>query len=309
MEPQRTVRILISYAYGDNIDYETEVNYAASRGIRLQLMADSGAFTAYTTGRTINLTSYAKWLNAWSRLFACAAPLDVIGDWRATADNVERLRDLVDNVNVLGAFHVNTPLTALERQCEHSTYVGVGGAIGLTSRHRAITRYLVDVHRIAQSANVGLHGFGMTIPMIVTSLPWLSVDSSYWNSAARTGTLKLYDTLRNRWIVIRVGNQKPISSDVARVIRSYGKDPTILRQPGFAMVRQRGDTGRDERIWMTNSTTLSWLRFAEAWRNRSTPVAKPPMVPEDGPSLYLAVSSIKDLRLIVDVAHGEIGIK
>lgn len=309
MDPRRTVRILISYAYGDSIDYAEEVDYAASRGVNLQLMADSGAFTAYTTGRTIQLTSYAKWLNSWSRLFACAAPLDVIGDWQATADNIERLRDLVDNVNILGAFHINSPLAALERQCERSTYVGVGGGVGLTARHRAMTRYLVDVHRIARSANVGLHGFGLTVPVIVTSLPWLSVDSSYWNSASRNGTLKLYDTHRNRWMVIRVGRPKPIPHEIARVIRSYGKDPAVLRQPGFAMVKHRGDVGRDERIWMTDATIRSWLRFAQAWRDGSAPVAKPPMVPEDGPSMYLAASSSRDIRLMVDVAHSEIGAK
>lgn len=300
-----TVRILISYAYGRAIDFQDEVDYAEQRGTRLQIMADSGAFTVYTLGKTISLRDYATWLTTWAPLFSCAAPLDVIGDHKATANNVDRLRDLVgDVVNVLGAFHINSPLSALERQCATSTYVGVGAGVGLMARRKAMTRYLVDVHKIAREHGVSLHGFGMTVPSMVTSLPWTSVDSSYWNSAARTGTLRLYDRTRHTWEVIRVSHGKPVPPRIAKLIREYGGDPAVVRAPGFALVSEHGERGVEERRWMIDTTIASWLGFAESWRASTTPTIQPPLVKEPGPSLYLACGGSREIRRVIDVATG-----
>lgn len=292
--------VLISYAYGERWDLDAAAAEARAAGIRLQIMADSGAFTAHTTGRTISLDRYAEWLEAWYPLLAVAAPLDVIGDPVATTRNVELLRERLDRkVTVLGAFHCGSPPAELRRQCEGGRYVGLGGAVGLTGRREAMMRFLVWAHRVARDCGAVLHGFGITVPAFVTPLPWMSVDSSYWTSAARTGTLALFDHLTGTWRTVRMGSRKALAPTVAPLIRRYGGNPTRCAAPGFGQVGVRGDRGRAEREWLTTTAVRSWLRYGRWWRQHTPAVTGPGPA---GPTLYLAVTDRRSLRHLIDTA-------
>lgn len=300
-----TLPVLVSYAYGKDWDLAGERDRAARLGIRLRFMADSGAFTAHTTGRPVSLEGYASWVDQWGPdLFACAAPLDIIGDWQATATNVDRLRNRIGHrVNVLGVYHCGSPLYILTRQCATGDYVAIGGAVGRTGRTDAMMRLLALAHRTARDHGTVLHGFGVTVPNLVVGFPWMSVDSSYWTSAARTGTLALFDHRTGQWAKMRVGTRAPLRH--AAIIRRYGGDPGSCARPGFGIIGDRGEVGRAERGWICRAGMLSWLRFAAYWRTVRDPIPPPLRAVLPGPTLYLAVGDLKELHLAVTTAVGD----
>ncbi len=78
--PLLTLPVLVSYAYGKDWDLAGEAARAARAGVRLRFMADSGAFTAHTTGRKVSLDGYASWLDQWGpELFGITVPSFVLG--------------------------------------------------------------------------------------------------------------------------------------------------------------------------------------------------------------------------------------
>ena len=62
-----TLRILISYWYFQNVDVGAMVrNLERLSGIKkLDVFADSGAFTGESSGVHIELSEYVKWIHKW----------------------------------------------------------------------------------------------------------------------------------------------------------------------------------------------------------------------------------------------------
>jgi hypothetical protein len=79
------LRLLVSYHYHRDTDLAALVG---ELGGDVDLFADSGAYSAATTGATIHLADYAAWLRHWAPLLTVQSALDVIGDHEATAANV-----------------------------------------------------------------------------------------------------------------------------------------------------------------------------------------------------------------------------
>jgi hypothetical protein len=78
------LRLLVSYHYHRSTDL---ADLVAGLGGDVDLFADSGAYSAATSGATIRLPDYAAWLHQWAPLFTVQAGLDIIGDHEATARN------------------------------------------------------------------------------------------------------------------------------------------------------------------------------------------------------------------------------
>lgn len=257
----------------------------------LDFFADSGAFSAATTGAVIDLRDYAAWLRRHAAVITVAAGLDVIGDPDATASNLDRLTDLVDGaVPLVPTFHVGTEWPVLEHLCATHPYVALGGAVAFNRRSSAIIRWARYAHRIAAHHGTRLHGFGLTRPPIPESAPWYSLDSSWWSRVTRSGRIALFDG--RSMVPMKVGDRS-----VARhgaLVRAYGGDPVIVGRPGYGMNRHPGD--RDAaaaRTWMDRAAAAS-LRAYAAHLAATRPPVDPPAdgrVPGPGPKLYLAAST------------------
>jgi hypothetical protein len=301
--PRVLLPILVSYAYERGWDFHAEREYAAAVGVDLAFMADSGAFTAWTSGQPVSLPDYVSWLRRWGPgMFTCAAPLDVIGDPAATRVNIARMREVLGGaLNVLGVYHVGSPIEELYHQCATSPYMAIGGAVGLTRRKEAIRKQLRGVHSVARDLGTRLHGFGITVPQLVRTLPWMSVDSAYWKSSQRTGRLHLFDHRTGIWTRAgQVGTREVLEH--AELIASFGASAAVCSEAGFGLVAARGVNGSAEREWLRASSALSWMRFGAYWRARSTPIAAPPGGSLTGPALYLALQRPSVLRAVVDLA-------
>lgn len=299
-----TVPILASFHYFKRSDIPRLVGYAKAQGATVDFFADSGAFSAYTTGATITVKQYATWLTAYAGMINCAATLDVIGDPKATARNTLALEDAVgQDVTVIPTFHVGSPWADLHRWCRSHQYVALGGGAVLQQRERAFMAWAVRCHQIAAQYGTRFHGFGMTRPPVPELLPWYSVDSSYWSSAQRNGTLSLFDWRARKFVRVRVGTRQVAErAGVAALVRTYGADPRTVATDGFGRVGVRGDAGRQDRRWLAEAAIETWLRYGDYLRDRHQPVPAPAGVQHDGPKVYLAAGSEDDFRMIVDAA-------
>lgn len=298
--------ILGSFAYFAKADLPHLVRRArALYGVEVDFFADSGAFTAYASGKTIAVRQYAAWLAVHAHVINCAATLDVIGDPAVTARNTAALQDAVgDQVYVIPIFHVGSPWTELENLCATHPYVGLGGGVAAAGKQQAaFMAWLVKCHRIGREHGTVFHGFGMTEPPYPEKLPFYSVDSSYWSSGNRAGTIALFDPRTRRFVRARFGTRHAFTRPgMAALIRSYGGDPHAVAATGFGLTAQRGALGRAEHRWVDETSCLSWMRYGAYLRTWRSPIPAPPQVNGTGPKAYLAVVNDMQFDMVVGAA-------
>lgn len=300
-----TLRLLGSFHYLQRCDISA---WFAEVPGGVDFFADSGGFSAMTTGATIDIAAYARWLLTHRAVVNMAAGLDVVGDWHATAVNLDRLHALVgDAVQIVPAYHVRSPWSELRRLCRTYPVVALGGAVRLAGAEyeAAMLRWCANAHVIARDHDVRLHGFGLTRPPYPMNLPWYSTDSSYWTAVARTGAVKLWDTRAHRFVKVQVGRRS--AAKHARLIAFYGADPRLAASPGFAVRSKVGARGTGERTWLVEATLASEWRFEEYLRSVKPPVPEPRggRVVGRGYKLYTTFTDRGEMQSIVGVAARE----
>ena len=257
--------------------------------------ADSGAFSAHNSGAVVRVNDYTAWLRDHRTVINFAAALDVIGDPATSRRNADTQRAAVgDDVTIVPTFHVGSPWTELRSLCRDYRFVCLGGAVGVNDRVAALTRWLASAHRILTEHGVVAHGLGLTRPPYPQAFNWYSVDSSYWSSASRTGSISLWH--RGRFTKFRVGTRAAAKPSAADAIRRYGADPVVVARPGYGIVREVGDRGRADRQWMNRASAESYWRYAAAIAAGRPPIPAPPGVDGDGPKLYLAAGDPRSWR-------------
>lgn len=294
-----TLRVLVSYHYHRDTDLS---HLVSDLGGDVDLFADSGAYSAATTGAVIDLSAYADWLLRWNDLFTVQSNLDVIGDHAATATNYERLR--AAGCDPLSVFHVGEPWPVLERMCSDHRYVALGGlALHLTnpSIQRKIMAWLVKAFRIGRDHGTVFHGFGVTSSQLVKSLPFYSLDSSSYTYGQRFGLVYLWDarTLRMHDLFFR--NRHDVRP-LVRLLALHGLDPVRLLDPGF--MRAGSTSGRDDRTLLTAASGRAF-RFMERSLAERHAVPSPPLPRSGdiGTKIYLTLAGagaadVAPLRLL-----------
>lgn len=144
-----------------------------------KIMLDSGAYSAWTKGRKINIDEYAQFIKDNENTFDFCINLDVIGEAKGSYENWKYLRSL--GVNVLPVYHIGTDEMWLKKYLKQTDYVCLGAIASLSSAQRmqSLTRiwqnYLTDP--VSQLPIVKVHGLGVTAISIMLRYPWYSVDS------------------------------------------------------------------------------------------------------------------------------------
>jgi len=155
-------------------------------------MLDSGAYTAMSKGKKVDIDAYAEYVKQNSDIFDYAINLDSIGNAKKSYENWVYLRK--KGVNVIPVFHIGTDERYLERYCKKTDYIMLGAIASMASRLRKISldriwkKYLLDseglpTHRV--------HGLGLTVNDIVLRYPWYSVDSARMALTAGNGMIFL----------------------------------------------------------------------------------------------------------------------
>jgi hypothetical protein len=154
-----------------------------------KLFLDSGAYSAYTQGKEIDLFEYIDFIKEHQSVLDVYANLDVIGDAEATLANQRTMEQA--GLHPLPVYHLHDPMDYLHYYIDRYDYVAIGGmARGATSEAR--TLFLNKCFNLIcdtpdRLPKVKIHGFGMTSLPLMLRYPWYSVDSTSWVLTGRFG--------------------------------------------------------------------------------------------------------------------------
>ena len=136
---------------------------------------DSGAFSAHASGVPIDLDAYmARCLElmAADPMLIEVYALDVIGDWRASLANTERM--WAAGIPAIPCYHVGEPESVLIGLARDYPKIALGGAV----MYRAKDRWAAQC--FARVWPKPIHGFGFGAEKSIMGLPWHSVDATNW---------------------------------------------------------------------------------------------------------------------------------
>lgn len=153
---------------------------------KIDLMLDSGAFSAWTQKKEINLPEYCDFILVNEKYIKTSVNLDVINPQspevaaEAGMANFILMRDR--GINSMPVFHARESWKHLDKMIDMTDYIGLSGT-SLVSPiedrfwHRLVWSYLTnsDGYPIAKC-----HSFGNTSEYMALTMPWYSMDSATW---------------------------------------------------------------------------------------------------------------------------------
>ena len=178
------VNILVSYAHLLSAAEMREITDLMKK-VPCRLMIDSGAFTAFSSGKEIKLETYLDWLKSCPLEYTHAIQLDAIGDSVKTRENYIKSREA--GVDVIPVFQRGQPMEELDEVCGMAEYIMLGGLVGVADNRPYIKACM---ERIDGRAEV--HWLGCVDIPFVKGLRPRSLDSSAIGSAVSFDTLNLY---------------------------------------------------------------------------------------------------------------------
>lgn len=173
--------------------------------VKVRLVVDSGAFTAWKKQKPIAVEAYADWALSVKHLVDRFVNLDVIpGRWGVIASSVEVEESAAAGfrnfcylrkrgITSLPVFHQDENISWLLRYIrEGCDWVGISPCNDRTTKQKK--HWLDEVFSVLCNTSSGLpciktHGFGVTSVSILHRYPWYSADSSSWVSAGMFGTI------------------------------------------------------------------------------------------------------------------------
>ena len=218
----------------------------------MKIFVDSGAFTAWTQGKEIDVENYINYINENKDWFEICAAVDsipgepqgasvatheeVMESCNKTWENFLYMRSkMLDTNKLLYTFHIGEPWEylkqALEYKDEHGKikYIAFGGLVG--KGKDLIDNFLKEATQIVRQSsnpNVKIHVFGVSNFTILNKYKLTSSDSTAWCKMAGYGTL-IYNnktievTDRSMLSDSSILNKNPATKDeFLKIIKSRG---------------------------------------------------------------------------------------
>lgn len=277
------VNLLMSYAFHGR----TDLHEARKRMPCGRILIDSGAFTAWSTGKVIKLEEYAEFLQRYSGAWDHAVTLDTIGDPIATRKNTMKLHAM--GIPVMPVFTVGDTLTEFDSMIRDAGYVCVGGTVGMNKEHQ--TRRLAMLQRRAENLGGGIHALGVGATDALVRIKPYSADASNVSGGFRFGTLVYWDGFKVRNASTR--DPKKYSAALPHLAR-HGIDVQRLlagrRMPG-------GDARRELMLGMSYAYAVADEFLKE--RNQVPVPEKITDIP--GTHLYNSASNLIDSQSVMDL--------
>lgn len=176
---------------------------------------DSGAYTVWTKGNTIEVEDYIKFCQKYSGI-SYYVNLDIIAGkpggnnsrlqtkqaCMESFRNYERMIKLLPKDKVMPVFHIGDEDKWIDKYLSKGVkYLGLGFAMVKRSRKRMewlnrIEKYLFDG---AGRANAKLHGFALSSFDAMNIWQWHSIDSTTWLVASNMGYMLLPQRTNGEW--------------------------------------------------------------------------------------------------------------
>ena len=220
-----------------------------------KLFIDSGAFTAHTKGKEVDVDEYIEFINSIDDQVYIFAQVDKIpGVWgqpktpeqlaEAPILSWENYLYMVDKVvspkKLLPIFHQGEDFKYLKQMLEYKyTFGELKGQpidyIGVSCNKELTTQAWIDwfnqvykIIRDSSNPNVKTHVFGMTSLKVLEQFPFTSADSTSWVRSAGFGNILLgytsvYVSDRNPDDPGHVNNLSPaVREDINKICEKYG---------------------------------------------------------------------------------------
>lgn len=186
--------------YTDQREIQGEEKAWDKSTVPIRAIIDSGAFTAFTTGKAISAKEYGKWALTFQarwedRLQALHfMNLDVIGDQDATWSNQKKLEAM--GLKPLPIVTFGVDLKHLDFALANYDYVALGGLVPyvrnptkLKAWLNACFKRIIEVYK-KTGVMPKIHLLGVTTKWILQTYPCYSSDSSTWTQPLRFGEAK-----------------------------------------------------------------------------------------------------------------------
>lgn len=215
------LRILGSFWYWKEANLDALI---ASYPYEVEFFADSGAFSAWSQGKKVDIGEYAEWLQRWKHRITAYANLDVKRDMAQSRKNQAYLEGR--GLSPIPVYHGGEPWEFLEELCRGYDYVAIGGSAGeKIQRDRALQIWwAAKIFSIAQAHGTRLHGFGMLRWHLIQRFDWYSLDATTWTNGTKYAGIQLFDGKAGELRSIKLWTPS-IISDHTDLIRSYGENP------------------------------------------------------------------------------------
>jgi len=255
---------LISFEYAREVFKETaEVMKTIEE--ESSLIFDSGAFSAWTHNREVNISEYISYVkdNVLTRKFKniYIANLDKIPSVPGTPPTSQQVKESAEissrNADVLRAagiepmeiFHQGENYDFLFRMIEkvEKPYIGISPANDVSVKQRIL--WLDQVFGLLENrypnTHIQTHGYGVTSFEIMRKYPWTSVDSATYRLSAAYGNITLFDPEKPGFFRYYLGTG--VSSEYNRKLMRKGwKDikkffpPFITKPEDLSSLMMRG---------------------------------------------------------------------
>jgi len=152
-----------------------------AKEIKVELFLDSGAWSAWTHKKEVDLDAYIKHIHTYKHLLTTYANLDDMTSPEKTWENQREMER--QGLSPLPVYHAGEPIKYLDMAMEYP-YFGIGGvAMRSTTALSKQFDYMFSI--ICPKSNGyfplnKVHGFGMTIRQFLWRYPFFSVDSTSW---------------------------------------------------------------------------------------------------------------------------------
>jgi len=147
------------------------------------IMLDSGAFSAFRSGKTVDVLRYCQFIERnWDGI-DLYVNLDVIGDAGASSANLRLMESR--GLSPMPVFHFGEDFDLLRRMRDNYPLVGLGGMVP-----RSRPRMLEWLSTVFDKLPHKYHGFGIGDTSLISTFPFHSIDNTTWKRIVQQPVLK-----------------------------------------------------------------------------------------------------------------------
>jgi len=196
-----------------------------------ELMVDSGAFSAFTQKKRIEIGEYIDYIKINSHLFQYYFNLDVIGNGEKSYNNWIHMRS--NGLNPIPVYHIGTDEWYLKQYLQQVDYIALGAIADMSTERRLVSLdriwmdYLTDFDGMP---TVKVHGFGLTSIRVMRMYPWFSTDSTSWVMFGRYGAILVPKKSDGDYIydenpfIVTVSSVSPKQSKIGHHFSTYSEE-------------------------------------------------------------------------------------
>jgi hypothetical protein len=261
--PRPRLPLLVSYAY---LREEPSTVERVMSSPEVELLVDSGAFTAMNAGREIDLKEYCRFLHKYHDSIFAYVALDKLRDPARTDRNLRAM--IAEGLRPVPVHVLGDDERRMDELFGLSDYVALGG---LRRPHRgpAPPAYLKRKMEWARGRKV--HWLGYTWkPMLQAFRPY-SCDCSSWIGGAMYGRVAVY-LGAGRWATFTraemLRTRAYLREDVRRAVHSYGFSvEQLLDERHWHNGNRKAELKAGE-CMITQLPARSWVRYVLDFRAR-----------------------------------------